>query len=1109
MMPPAVRTLIGRTVYTTLAVAGLAAASSAVLATEPARTAAEARAARVATQLAANPEALPSLADWSTGLKPFDARVNPDAVGEDGHVWAGARQSLAAWRASPAGQARQQAAAAMLAKTPGLRIDDDDLFGTTGWVASTQALLTAPAAEVGPVDVVAGFVHDHAALFEINALEIPAARVAREYITRHNGVTHLTFQQQHAGVDLHGCEVRANVTRDGRLINIASTMLPRTAAGFTVTEFKLDAGRAVIAAARHAGITLQQTPVEAQPAAGITHKTTWKTPPELRPDEPVVSERVYFPMSREDIRAAYRVSVPVRGVGHCYDVIVDAGDGSLLWRQNRLVFDTTQPVTMRVFTGDSPAPMTPGPMTPSPTQAPFVERELVTMRPEDVRDFSPNGWIDDNNTETIGNNVAAHLDLDGNNIADVPRPSGGSMRVFDFPFDPTVPPSSYRQAAVTQMFYLSNRFHDELYALGFDEVASNFQTNNFGRGGSLTPDAIQADVHDGDGLGGNVNNANFSTQGADGSSARVQMYLFNGANPDRDGALDASIVYHELAHGLSIRLVGSMFNLQSRGMGEGWSDYFGLALLAAPTHDMAGTYVTGGYTTLQLGTPLYMTNYYFGIRRFPYSLNMALNPLTFADIDPSQYSVPASVPRSPLINTAISPDASAVHNQGEVWCSALMDARALMWAREGFAANRKLMQIVVDGLKLAPANPTFLQARDAILQADLVNNAGANQTPLWTAFARRGMGTGATSPGSSTTRGVGEDFRTPFFATFTYPQGRPERLSPGVSASLRVQIAPTGLTLMPETARLQYRINNGGEIEAALEPTDTPNEYVATIPAVPCLTVVRYRIAIETSTIPQVDPPNDWYAVQALTQTQDQLFDDFEQDTGWTVGPNTATGGIWVRVDPNGAASQPEDDFSPAPGVTCWVTGNAPAGSPNGSADIDSGLTTLTSPIFDLSGFADAEFSYARWYSTGLGVNPYSDTLRVDVSVDGGATWTNAETVGPWQSPDTMPGWRQASWSLSRVGLSPTNQVRVRVIAEDAGAASIVEAAIDDFRIRRVLCSPTCAADFNGSGGLTIQDLLDFITAYLAGDARGDFNGDGNAGVQDVFDYLAAYFAGC
>lgn len=53
-----------------------------------------------------------------------------------------------------------------------------------------------------------------------------------------------------------------------------------------------------------------------------------------------------------------------------------------------------------------------------------------------------------------------------------------------------------------------------------------------------------------------------------------------------------------------------------------------------------------------------------------------------------------------------------------------------------------------------------------------------------------------------------------------------------------------------------------------------------------------------------------------------------------------------------------------------------------------------------------------------------------------------------------------------------------------------------------------CIADINRRGGVTVDDLFDFLAAYFAGNPRADING-GGLGVQDIFDYLAAYFSGC
>ncbi len=122
---------------------------------------------------------------------------------------------------------------------------------------------------------------------------------------------------------------------------------------------------------------------------------------------------------------------------------------------------------------------------------------------------------------------------------------------------------------------------------------------------------------------------------------------------------------------------------------------------------------------------------------------MTKNPLTLKDVDPTQASAHAGIPKSPIIGST----ANEVHNMGEVWCVALWDARANLINKLGAAAgNQMILQLVTDGMKLSPANPTFLQARDSIIQADLVNHGGANSNELWAAFAKRGMGSNATVP---------------------------------------------------------------------------------------------------------------------------------------------------------------------------------------------------------------------------------------------------------------------------------------------------------------------------------------------------------------------------
>jgi uncharacterized repeat protein (TIGR01451 family) len=55
--------------------------------------------------------------------------------------------------------------------------------------------------------------------------------------------------------------------------------------------------------------------------------------------------------------------------------------------------------------------------------------------------------------------------------------------------------------------------------------------------------------------------------------------------------------------------------------------------------------------------------------------------------------------------------------------------------------------------------------------------------------------------------------------------------------------------------------------------------------------------------------------------------------------------------------------------------------------------------------------------------------------------------------------------------------------------------------------SPCCFADYNHVGGITVQDIFDFLAGYFGGNAIADING-GGLSVQDIFDFLATYFSG-
>ena len=338
--------------------------------------------------------------------------------------------------------------------------------------------------------------------------------------------------------------------------------------------------------------------------------------------------------------------------------------------------------------------------------------------------------------------------LDGNNVigTNETQPTADAGDAFDFPFSSAQDAAGFKDAAVTNAFYGVNDWHDRAYLLGFTEAAGNFQAANFGKGGAQN-DPVLIDVQDGSGR----NNANFATP-PDGQSARLQLFLFDfahGSTKRQDGDFDMTVVYHECVHGLSNRLVGGgttgcLDRLQSGGLGEGWSDFIAASYLDDP---VIGAYVTGNATV--------------GIRR----ASMADSPFTYGDIQDGNLA--------------------EAHDAGELWAATLWDIRDVL----GAAATE---QLVVAAMKLTPCQPTMLEARDAILQADVNIDAGSHRCALWTAFAGRGMGDGASSPPDTaqsprsivTSTEVPDDCRTRTFVSTDVPKDIPDKSAVGARSVL-------------------------------------------------------------------------------------------------------------------------------------------------------------------------------------------------------------------------------------------------------------------------------------------------------------------------------------
>jgi extracellular elastinolytic metalloproteinase len=322
----------------------------------------------------------------------------------------------------------------------------------------------------------------------------------------------------------------------------------------------------------------------------------------------------------------------------------------------------------------------------------------------------PGDWVSEG--KTIGNSTRATLGFGSQTL-------NGNLQDGIAIFDPQS--DSGDEQKLLNIFYFCNYMHDFLFILGFDEAAGNFQQVNFTNTG-LGGDPVRARAHPGP-VSGTANMATFP----DGQPPVMNMGLV--ASTNRHTAFDADVVFHEYVHGLTNRLVGGRLNPhaldepQSSGMGEGWSDYYALTVTS---------FVTGNDKVV---TGDWVVNNTQGIRLAPYDDNY---PTKFGGIG----------------------SFTDEHDVGEVWCAALMmmTRKARQALRSDQDGYRVCWQIVTDGLKLTPANPSFLDARDAILLAlDQLKTAAkisaethrAVRRACWEAFAHFEMGVNASSNGPS------------------------------------------------------------------------------------------------------------------------------------------------------------------------------------------------------------------------------------------------------------------------------------------------------------------------------------------------------------------------
>jgi len=608
----------------------------------------------------------------------------------------------------PSAATKAAVAELLAAAGPGARATWDARFGTLRTLHAAGYLTGARTGTA--VDVARGWLASQPAAFGLSADQVQGLTVARDHALPGTGTHVVSFIQTFAGAPTaRGGRLNVAVASDGRVLSYAG----ETAGGAALLgAWALGEAPALVKVAATLAPGTAWAPTRTGTQAGFT---TYDRGPFGGPG---YVRKVAFP-TRSGPVAAYKVFF-IKSQTEAWEVIVDGTTGSVLHRASVVQFEDAHGTVYDNYPGAAKGGQ--------PRQQSFG----ATAE-------SPKGWVDltgaaGTGVTTLGNNADTYANW-SNFLAPVdnaPRPVAPTG-AFDYPYanrwaatkGQTAPPSYAEDldAAATNLFFQHNRIHDEYYALGFTESAGNFQVDNGGKGGQ-GGDAIRGLVQAGAASGGaptytGRDNAYMLTLD-DGIPPWSGMFLWEPIDdafegPYRDGSFDMSVIQHEYTHGLSNRYVASGAGLASQqagSMGEGWSDWYALnhgfnaGLLTKP---IVGDYVTGNPTR--------------GIRNWNYDQN----PTTFGDIG---YDLTGP----------------EVHADGEIWTATLWDLRKALVARYGAAKGAAVAaQLVTDGMPLTAPNPSFLDARDGILTADLDRNHGDNTALIWSVFAKRGAGASATS----------------------------------------------------------------------------------------------------------------------------------------------------------------------------------------------------------------------------------------------------------------------------------------------------------------------------------------------------------------------------
>jgi extracellular elastinolytic metalloproteinase len=686
-----------------------------------------------------------------------------------------------------------QALSALRESVPELRYEIDVVSGATRTLSNMNGYLTGPNRSADNLTVALAFVRDHAAELGLSAADLGEYEITDDVQSNASPVRHIYLRQMHQGVPVYNGQLQVHVDREGRILMVNNDFVPNLAASVNRLQPLVTPEAAVAAAATHLGRAVG--PIMRGSSEGGSLQRTTLTAAQFS-KAPIDAQLMLIPTAAGSTRLVWNFPVQTIDGKDWAEFTVDAETGDI-WTRHSYIADAQY----KVYPAPVESPIHTTPLPPADGR--------VTLTDPHAPGASPFGWHDTNGsagaefTITQGNNVQAYTDTDANDAPDAgSSPDCGASLVCVFPLDLALAPSTYRPAAVANLFYFNNVMHDVTYPFGFDEAGGNFQVNNYGNGGAGN-DSVQAEAQDGEG----TNNANFGTP-PDGQRPTMQMFVWTTVTPNRDGDFDNGIVAHEYGHGISNRLVGGPSNVSclqnSQQAGEGLSDWWSLYT----TQPDATTRIRS------IGT---------------YALNQ---PTTGLGIRTDYYDGDPAVNAQPQENlwTYANVSGSAVpHGVGEKWAQAYWQVTWALIDQHGYDAdldnytgtdadkgNVRAMYYTIEGLKNTICSPAFTNIRDGIIQAATsASYTNKDTCRIWRAFAEFGLGSNAVSGGPSSTSPT-NGFDIPASCSFLGAAAPTQKICAGTGATYPITIGEAWVA--PATATLSLTGN-----PAPSTATFTPN----------------------------------------------------------------------------------------------------------------------------------------------------------------------------------------------------------------------------------------------------------------------------------------------